>query len=168
MDAAALYQRHAGAIRRALRCFGVRAEDGDDLVQEVFLVAHRRGGFEPIEARPLTWLTEIALRIASAEGRRRRRSRETFDEDAVAQARAGAASPAEELESAELRGVVLAALESLDIDQRALLISFELEGQACESLAQTLGVPVGTVYSRLHTARRALARRIHQPLFGAP
>jgi RNA polymerase sigma-70 factor (ECF subfamily) len=53
-------------------------------------------------------------------------------------------------------------LDALDLDKRAVFVMFEIEGMGCEEIASVLGIPVGTVYSRLHVARRdfekALAR----------
>jgi len=48
------------------------------------------------------------------------------------------------------------ALDRLPIDQRTILVLHHLEGQGLAELAETLGIPIGTVKSRLHTARAAL------------
>jgi RNA polymerase sigma-70 factor, ECF subfamily len=162
LSAARLYQRHGPAVARFLRSRGVRQQDCDDLVQEVFLVAHRRGGFDPGDAQPFTWLAEIASRLAYADGRRRRRRGEILDEDALAEAPAPAASPADAIEAAEARDHVRAALDAMETDKRNILISFEVEGRPCETIADDLGVPVGTVYSRLHKARKDLARALQR------
>ena len=42
----------------------------------------------------------------------------------------------------------------MDLDHRAVFVLYELEGESCEQIAQILDVPVGTVFSRLHTARK--------------
>jgi RNA polymerase sigma-70 factor (ECF subfamily) len=159
-DAATLFRDHAPVVARFLRGLGVRRQDCDDMVQEVFLVAHRRGGFTSEHAQPSTWLIGIALRVAFAAGRRKRRSRETFDTDpdVIDAALAPAASPFELMEAAEAQVRLLAALDAMKIDRRALLTSFMMEEQGCEAIAKELGVPVGTVYSRLHKARKVLAR----------
>lgn len=162
LNAAMLFQHHRPAVARFLRRRGVRQQDCDDLVQEVFLVAHRRGGFDPGEAQPFTWLAEIASRLAYAEERRRRRLGETLDEEAIAETPALAASPAEVIEAAEARDHVRAALDAIETDKRSILISFEVEGRPCETIAVDLGVPVGTVYSRLHRARKDLARALQR------
>ncbi len=64
----------AGFVAGFLRRLGVEAPELDDAVQEVFLTAHRRGGFVAGAAQPTTWLAEIALRVAS-DMRRSRRAR---------------------------------------------------------------------------------------------
>ncbi len=50
------------------------------------------------------------------------------------------------------------AFDGLTVDQRALLVAHHLDGTELETLSDELGIPVGTVKSRLHTARAALAR----------
>ena len=79
LDAAKLFREHANFVANFVIRLGMRREEVDDIVQEVFLVAHRRGGFIPGVARPTTWLAEIALRVTSATRRRMRRSREDAD-----------------------------------------------------------------------------------------
>ena len=143
----------------------MRREEVDDIVQEVFLVAHRRGGFIPGAARPTTWLAEIALRVSSSARRRQRRSREDADVQTVADAVSSARSPGEQAETAEALRRVQQALEVLDEAKRAVFILFELEGESCESIAAGLGIPVGTVYSRLHKARK-LFMEVHARLVG--
>ena len=168
LDAARLFRDHAEFVANFAVRLGVRREEVDDVVQEVFLVAHRRGGFVPGPARPTTWLAEITLRIVQSGRRKLRRSREDADDDAIAaaQARKGS-SPGEQVEASEALQRVQQALDTLDEGKRAVFILFELEGESCESIAAGLGIPVGTVYSRLHKARKqfmeAHARLVESP-----
>lgn len=165
LDAAKLFRDHAQFVANFVVRLGVRREEVDDIVQEVFLVAHRRGGFVPGAARPTTWLAEIALRVSSAARRRQRRSREDPDVQTVAGALASTRGPGEQAETAEALRRVQQALEALDEAKRAVFILFELEGESCESIAAGLNIPVGTVYSRLHKARK-LFMEVHGRLVG--
>ncbi len=167
LDAARLFRDHAQFVASFVVRLGMRREEVDDIVQEVFLVAHRRGGFVPGAARPTTWLAEIALRVSSSTRRRLRRSREDPDVQTLADAVSSARSPGEQAETAEALRRVQQALEVLDETKRAVFILFELEGESCESIAAGLGIPVGTVYSRLHKARK-LFMEVHARLVGAP
>ena len=168
LDAEALYRAHADFVARFLLRLGVQGQDVADHLQEVFLVAHRRGGFIIGAAKPTTWLAEITLRIVQSGRRKLRRSREDADDDAIAaaQARKGS-SPGEQVEASEALQRVQQALDTLDEGKRAVFILFELEGESCESIAAGLGIPVGTVYSRLHKARKqfmeAHARLVESP-----
>jgi RNA polymerase sigma-70 factor (ECF subfamily) len=65
-----------------------------------------------------------------------------------------AKSPGDAVQLKQSLDRVQEALATLDEDKAAVFILFELEGESCEAIAAGLGVPVGTVYSRLHTARK--------------
>lgn len=166
LDAARLFRDHAQFVANFVVRLGVRREEVDDIVQEVFLVAHRRGGFVPGAARPTTWLAEIALRVTSAARRRQRRSREDPDVETVSFAPSRAGGPGEQAEAAEALRRVQQALDTLDDGKRAVFVMFELEGESCEAIAAVLEIPVGTVYSRLHKARK-LFQEAHNRLVGA-
>jgi RNA polymerase sigma-70 factor, ECF subfamily len=154
-DAAALFRDHAAFVANFLHRLGIGPSEVDDLVQEVFLVAHRRGGFiEDGRARPTTWLAEISIRVASVARRSRRRSREHPDHEAVVDARSREVDPARAAETTEALDRVQSALDSLDADRRAIFILFELEGEPCQAIADAFQIPIGTVYSRLHKARK--------------
>jgi len=153
-----LFRHHADFVARFLGRLGAGADEIDDLVQEVFLTAHRRGGFVPGSAKPTTWLAEIALRVASNARRSRRRSRVAADEESVAAAVSDADGPFESAAHAESTARVQRALEALDFDRRVVFVLYELEAEPCDAIAACLSIPVGTVYSRLHAARREFVR----------
>lgn len=158
LDAGELYRHHAAYVARFLWRLGVRGAEVDDLVQEVFVVAHRRGGFIPDRAKPTTWLAEIAVRVASAHRRRNRRSKEELELDAAPQLTADSPNASEQAETKQRLERVQRALDALDEAQRVVFVLFELEGESCEEIAAGLGIPVGTVHSRLHTARKNFMR----------
>jgi RNA polymerase sigma-70 factor, ECF subfamily len=158
LDAEALYRAHADFVARFLLRLGARGEDVPDLMQEVFLVAHRRGGFELGRAKPTTWLAEIAFRVSSERRRKQRRRLEDADTDTVTLAPTRAPSPGDRAEAAQALQRVQQALDRLTPEKRVVFVLYELEGEACDAIARALGIPVGTVYSRLHAARRAFAR----------
>ncbi|MEM7159390.1 MAG: RNA polymerase sigma factor [Myxococcota bacterium] len=163
LDAEALYRAHADFVARFLMRLGARGQDVPDLIQEVFLVAHRRGGFVPDRAKPTTWLAEISFRVFSDRRKKSRRKLEDFDTESVIMAPSQASSPAERTEKRQALARVQTALNTLTPEKRAVFILYELEGESCDVIAQGLGIPVGTVYSRLHSARREFAR-VHERL----
>lgn len=174
LGAETLFRRHADFVANFLHRLGVPALEVDDLVQEVFLVAHRRDGFvECGAARPTTWLAEIAIRVASVNRRKQRRSKEEPDDVLIDRTRSNDASAVKVVETNEAMKRVQAALDSLDEEKRAAFILYELEGESCAAIAAGLGIPVGTVYSRLHKARKEfmkaherLLKRERPPLVG--
>jgi RNA polymerase sigma-70 factor, ECF subfamily len=154
VGAAELFRRHAGFVARFLAQLGVRPQEIDDAVQEVFLAAHRRGGYLEGPARPTTWLAEIALRVVQTRRRTARRRPEGPGEVDASDEAIAPSGPFEAMVEAEARARVARALDALDLEHRAVFVLFELDGEPCDAIAASLGVPVGTVYSRLHKARQ--------------
>ncbi|GMV97808.1 MAG: DNA-directed RNA polymerase sigma-70 factor [Phycisphaerae bacterium] len=132
------------------------AADAEDLVQETFAGA-LKGRFRG-ESSLRTWLVGILVRQASQLRRsRRRRVRPASLDDPAVHARVG--GTAATARGAEARLDLATMLESLSAEHRAVVVLREIEGQSYEEMARTLGVPVGTVESRLHRAREELRRR---------
>jgi RNA polymerase sigma-70 factor (ECF subfamily) len=143
-----------GFVAAFLRRLGAPSAEVDDLVQEVFLVVHRQGGYTPGAGQPRTWLGAIALRVAS-HGRRTRGRRREDSNDALLEAKASEArDPSETLEIRKSIARVQQALDTLDLEHRAAFVLYEIECETCDAIALSFGVPVGTIYSRLHFARR--------------
>lgn len=153
IGAGTLFREHAAFVGRFLQRLGVPMSELDDLLQEVFIVAHRKGGYVPGPAKPRGWLAAIALRIAQA-GRRAQRKREPAAGEVIELLGSPGADPAEKLELRRALDRVQRALDALPLEQRAVFVLFEIEGESCEGIAQALAIPTGTVYSRLHHARR--------------
>jgi RNA polymerase sigma-70 factor, ECF subfamily len=155
LDSGALFRAHAPFVAGFLARLGLEPHELDDAVQEVFLLAHRRGGFDEGKAQPTTWLAAIALRVASGMRRSRRRRRARALDPG---SEAGGSTPFEALAAAESLDRVQRALGTLSLEHRAVFVLFEIEDVSCESIAAGMGIPLGTVYSRLHAARRAFQR----------
>jgi RNA polymerase sigma-70 factor (ECF subfamily) len=164
IDASSLFRAHAPFVAGFLSRLGVDRADLDDAVQEVFLVVHRKGGYVEGTARPQTWLAEIALRVASQLRRTRRRRPPAVDLPAEGE---DPRTPFEALDAAESLGRVQQAIDALTLEQGAVFILYEIEGESCESIAAGLAIPIGTVYSRLHAARRSFLRT-YERLAGDP
>jgi len=149
-----LHAEHGAFVWRALFRLGVRSNDLEDMLQEVFVVVHRRlDSYDP-NVKATTWLFGICLRVASDYRRRLRRKPEAaLPEGAVESLHARGASPEEHLARREAQRAMELALDALDDDKRAAFVLFELEQMPCDAIAELLGIKVGTVYSRLHAAR---------------
>ena len=128
--------------------------DARDATQETFIAAWRRIRELRDPDRFDAWLQRIAVNSArmTLRARGRRRVREIPAGDVAALA-AAADRAALARSDADLLG---AALDSIPTDQRTILVLHHLEGHGVAELAEILEIPVGTVKSRLHTARRAL------------
>ncbi len=167
-DVATLFDRHATFVAKFLWKMGVPGGDIEDIVQDVFLVAHRRGGFRQVSAKPTTWLASIAFRVWGTRLRRRRNRREIADPKSIMAAASEGSGPAENLETHRSLARVRLALSALDEQARALLILVDIDGEACPDVASALGIPIGTVYSRLHAARHRFARSYEKLLRTSP
>jgi len=131
--------------------------DARDTTQETFIAAWRRIRELRDPDRFDAWLQRIAVNAARmtlrARGRRRVREIPSGDVAALAAAADGGTVAMPERSDADTLG---AALDRLTFDQRSILVLHHLEGHGVAELAVILQVPVGTVKSRLHTARTAL------------
>ncbi len=127
--------------------------EAEDALQECFLdVSRGLKGFRG-EAQLSTWIYRIAIRAAFRTGARRPAPSAPLD-DAHA---AGGPAPDEIAVARQELGRLKRALEQLGAEQRVVLSLFAVEGLGHQEIAAVLGVPVGTVWSRLHGARKRLA-----------
>jgi RNA polymerase sigma-70 factor (ECF subfamily) len=152
IDAETLYRAHAAFVASFLRHMGAHESDLDDFLQDVFVIAHRKGGYQPGPAAPRTWLASLAFRVVLA--RRRARARRPESAAPIEALPDDARSPAETIDARRSLERVQAVLEQLSPEHRAVFILYDIEGESCESIAATWDVPVGTIYSRLHHARK--------------
>jgi RNA polymerase sigma-70 factor (ECF subfamily) len=158
---AALFDRHADAVHRyAARRLG--GEVADDLMAETFTTAfQQRHRYDPArgagaDARP--WLFGIATNLV---GRHRRAEARRFKAMARFPALADHDEPladraADRVMARAVRRELAAALAALPARHRDVLLLVAWGGLGYEEAAQALGIPVGTVRSRLHRARSKL------------
>lgn len=128
--------------------------DARDAAQETFVAAWRQlRGLRDAD-RFDAWLQRVAVNSARMTHRaRRRRGVREIPASRVA----GAADLPATASPADRDALLLdAAMRRLDLDQRELLVLHHLEGRPLAEIAEILAIPVGTVKSRLHTARGAL------------
>ena len=165
IDSETLFKRHAGFVASFLYRLGVADADLEDLVQEVFMTAHRKGGYLPGAASPTTFLARLALEQRLSQRRREARWQTARNESlAGATTGSGATSPEQELAVRRAAHGLQRVLEAMEPGVRSVFVLFELEGEGCEAIAAGLGIKLGTVYSRLHRAREAF----HQHAAGTP
>jgi RNA polymerase sigma-70 factor, ECF subfamily len=148
------------AYYSALSLVGSR-EDALDLSQEAFARAYRaRRTIDP--ERPFyAWLYQILRRLCFNFLRDRRTRAARLDAAAswLADEAAGrvALGPEESYARAEARARVAAAIEQLPEREREVLALKEFEGLSYREIAELVGIPIGTVMSRLYAARQHLA-----------
>jgi RNA polymerase sigma-70 factor (ECF subfamily) len=159
-----VYERHIDFVWRILRRLGVPARSLDDAAQDVLLVVHRRLGSFDGRAPLRRWLAGICVRVARQEYRtRRRRQPEMLDRagwidvDSLPNDASLASTQAERRERIELLYELMSAL---DAPKREVFVLAELEQMTGPEIAEILGVPLNTVYSRLREARIRFEREL--------
>jgi len=164
-DAAAfteIVRRYQRAVYRVAYALTRNTSDADDLAQETFVRAYGAiGRFRAGE--PLyPWLARIATNLSFSLFRRRRRRPETPLEPLVEAGQQWAVEddPAERVQEGERVRHLQEAFAELKPEHQAILALRVAEEQSYEVIAATLGVPVGTVMSRLSRARAELRARL--------
>lgn len=164
LDVREVYSAHADFVWASLQRLGVRPSDLDDMLQEVFMIVHQRLHTFDHSSKITTWLFGVCLRAASDYRRRAWRRRESVGDEPVEEPGGShETTPEDDAAGSEARRRLDAVLDELDVEKRAVFVMFEVEEMGCDEIAALVGVPVGTIYSRLHAARKqfekALARQ---------
>ncbi len=143
------------------------AEDAQDVVQDAFLNAYQSLDNFKGDSLFFTWLYRIAINTAISFKRKQRAvvsmnaagehgpALDPMDPSEFSQ-------PGHALEQREEERRIQAALNRLSPEHRMVLIMKDMEGQKYETMAEVLGVPIGTIRSRLHRARMELREILQQ------
>ena len=150
-----LYDRHCHSVRRFLAQVTANAEDVDDLTHAAFLAAAEIAG--RYDGRPSCrpWLIGIAAQML----RRRKRMFGRFR--AFLSSLGGAQTPsADPARGFQERTDIGRALLAISEPKRVTFLMAEVEGLTCPEIAAALKIPIGTVWTRLHAARRELRQAL--------
>lgn len=169
----ALVSPHVGALyQTAYKLCGSQA-DAEDIVQDTLVkLFPKTGELQAIrELRP--WLVTVVYHQFVDHCRKQRRSPvsngnrlDCGDEDPLARLDTPDPGPDQLLESARQSDRVLAVLNSLDRDARALVVLHLMEGFTLDELTSVFNVPLGTLKSRLHRVKAYLKKRLSVEPFG--
>jgi RNA polymerase sigma-70 factor (ECF subfamily) len=143
-----------------VRALGGPESDQEDLVQDVFLVVHRR--LADFDGRNMAgWLYQIARRRVRDFRRlhwiRHVLARRVPLSNNLLKAGPG---PADYLETQEKARELEAMLSTLNPDQRAAFVLLEIEGYSGEEIARLQSVPLNTVWARIYKARKRLQQQL--------
>ena len=145
----ALFDRHAPRLfRHASRLLTSREDAKDAVTIAFFELWRKRASVRLVDGSPLPWLLNTVSHAARNLERSSRRYRTLI-------ARSAGPEPSPEVSGSDESGV-LAALKRLPAREQSVVILTVLEGYREREAAQTLGIPVGTVKSRLARARAKL------------
>lgn len=169
-----LMRPHVEFLYRLAWRFTGSVADAEDLVQDVLLKLHPRSGQLAKIERLRPWLARVLYRQFVDFVRQRARSPidaladdQEVDSDPLDAVAAVDDGPDGKAERGEWRERILAALERLNPEQRAVVVMHDVEGYGLEELATILQAPLGTLKSRLHRARQQLRAHLGMEPFAA-
>jgi RNA polymerase sigma-70 factor, ECF subfamily len=142
------------------------AEDARDVVQDTLVQAFVKLETFHATSAFYTWLYRIAFNLAASRYRQRKpaASVEQLRESAGTEPVDDRHGPAELAEQEERCRQVQQAIAALSEENRAVLVLREIDGCCYETIAEILGLPIGTVRSRLHRARLQLREELKEVL----
>ena len=160
-DFEAIYAEHFAFVWRCLRALGVSPAALDDAAQEVFLVVHRRFSEFRGESSVRTWLYAVVRNVASNQRRTQRRRGDHAE--LPAELKSSGPSPLERAQDRQAATFVEQFVAEQPDHKREVFVLAMLEQMPVPDVAEALGVPLNTVYTRLRNVRldfqRALRRR---------
>ena len=151
---AEVYETHFDFVWRSARRLGVASLHVDDVVQEVFLVVHRRLAEFEGRSSLKTWLFGITRRIVR-DHRRSARRKPCEPLGAIEPVDSTAQGADAQLSQRQDTQLLHALLDELDEDKREAFVLAELEQMSGPEIADALDVNLNTVYARLRAARIA-------------
>ena len=156
----ALYRRYFHESCRWIRALGAPESELEDLAQEVFVIARRKYGAEEL-GNPAGWLYRIAWNVVS-DYRRRSWWRHLFSRraDVSVEDISTTDGPVEAYDRAERARLLERVLARMSTVRRATFVLFEIEGYTGEEIAALQGIPIKTVWTRLHHARKSFVELV--------
>jgi RNA polymerase sigma-70 factor (ECF subfamily) len=155
-----VYEEHFSFVWRSVRSLGIAPSFVEDVVQDVFVVVHRRlAEFDGRRASIRTWLFGILRRTVADHRRTRRRKPAHFgtqegDAEVETLTDQSRMSPHDSAARAEAVRVLSQLLDALDDDKREVFVLAELEQMSVADIAVAIEINVNTAYARLRAARK--------------
>ncbi len=160
-----LYRAYAESVLGWAIRLGGPYVDHEDIAQEVFSVALRRMDRFRGECALSTWLYAITRNLIS-NARRRAAFRKLIGMASLPEVASDEDSPEELVALYRRRQQVQLALERISERSREVVVLMDLEGRSAPEVAEMLDLPAGTVYSRLHYARKEFAKALERQGLG--
>lgn len=151
-----VYDAQIDFVWSMLQRLGVSHAQLDDAAQDVFVVVHRQLAAFRGASSVKTWVGGIAVRTAQAYRRKARRDARGEPWEQHAAVPAPGRDPQQAAEDAQAWQRLEALLNTLDDEQRTVFVLSELEEMTAPEIAEVVGAPLNTVYSRLRLARTKL------------
>ncbi|MBI2958164.1 MAG: RNA polymerase sigma factor [Chloroflexi bacterium] len=158
----ALYQRHKDMVFRTALGMLRDESEAQDLLQATFIkVYESRPKFDGDEDAFRRWLHRVTVNLSIDVYRKKKRTGALSLDRAVGKGFQPSVEPAHS--RLETRDLALQALDCLDGKHRSVVVLKYFHGLAYDEIARILGIPQGTVKSRLNTAMRTMSARLMDP-----
>jgi RNA polymerase sigma-70 factor (ECF subfamily) len=158
-----LFSQHKDQVYRIAIALLKQPQDAEDAIQEVFLRVHRAiDTFDPQRGQFTTWLYQITVNYCRSRLRRKRFFTMPWQQDQLEERVPADPSVEKQVLNSEFRQVLWEEVNTLGDKHRLVVILHYYMDLSCERIAEILGCRVGTVYSRLHTARHRLQDRLER------
>jgi RNA polymerase sigma-70 factor (ECF subfamily) len=160
-DFRAFYERHFRFVYRIVARMADPSADVDDLTQEIFTIAGQKLDEFEGRSKETTWLYRIAANVVSADRRKRKRQHllslrwlmPSPDDELIE-------GPDRDLERQDAQSLVRSILAEMSEKKRTVFILFELEGMPGQEIAEIVGCPLDTMWTRLFHARREFKAKL--------
>ena len=158
----ALYASELKPVYSFLYRLGARGTDIEDVAHDVFVTAMKRlDSYD--RSRPLRpWVLGIAFRTMSEHRRRQASDSTPGDDDALERQADESATAHDRLEAKQAQQLVELALATLPDERRQVFVMHDLEGLIAADIAELIGCPLQTVYSRLRVARTEFTQAVRR------
>jgi RNA polymerase sigma-70 factor, ECF subfamily len=148
----AFFGRHRTLIYRTAYGLTGDRQAAEEVLQDTFARAYaHRATLQP-DLSPVPWLHRVALNLCYSRLDKRRLKAEPIAESTAGQLRDAAIEPAEQAEQQELRQIVREGIAALPAKHQSVVVLYYLNGLSLQETANSLGIAIGTVKSRLHYA----------------
>lgn len=161
-----IVERYGRRIFNLCLQFTHAAPEAEDLTQEIFLKIHGHLGQYRGEVPLAAWVLRLARNLSIDDYRRHRlrKESEVDGEDALLERPSTLGDPAADLQARERRRLVHGVLREMPVELAEVVMLRDLQGFSYDEVTAALDVPLGTVKSRLHRARRELVSRVEERL----
>jgi RNA polymerase sigma-70 factor, ECF subfamily len=161
LDLDELYRLYARSVARWAYLLGGPRVDPEDVMQEVFIVAHRQLPRLENQDHLAAWLYRVTANVVRNR-RRKNQARDLIQQALSFGSDESGPTPAETAERQQTHAMVYEILDQMKEKYRTVLIMFELEGMSGEEIAKTLEVKIATLWVWLHRARQDFLARLQK------
>jgi RNA polymerase sigma-70 factor, ECF subfamily len=153
------FARYRSSIYRTAYGLTGDRQAAEEILQDTFARAYQRRHTLHNDVSPLPWLHRVSLNLCYSRLSRRRLATDPIDEGTESSRADDGPLPSDQAEQAELRAIVRDGIAALPEKHQSVVVLYYLQRLSLQETAETLGIQLGTVKSRLHYALRGL--RVH-------